>query len=332
MQQEGDNAGRSISLKRRFLQPRTFIALVLALGLLAFVFTRFDVDLSVTWQQVLDADPLFLLLGFAIYYASFPLRGLRWGMLLRNAGLRNEGKGLPSTAVLTEMVLLNWFANVILFARVGDIYRPYLLKEERDIPYARSLGTVLAERILDILVVVALLAAAALVLVGGMGRAVGAGYLLLGLGLVALMLTGLAVLWRFGAPIERLLPARLRPAWCAFRECTFGSFRQVPLLVLITTVVWLAEVGRLYFVLMALGLAVPLSFVFFVALAYAVAVALPTTPGGLGIVEGGMAGLLSFTVSSSAAWSATILDRSITFLSLIVVGLGIFGWREARRL
>ncbi|MEW6033410.1 MAG: lysylphosphatidylglycerol synthase transmembrane domain-containing protein [Chloroflexota bacterium] len=320
-----------VSLRRRFFRPHTVVALALAVAFLVFIFTRFEVSLSDTWRQIRGSDPLYYVLGLAVYYASFPLRGLRWKILLRNAGLDREGKGLPSIAALTQMLLLNWFANVILYARVGDIYRPYLLKEERDIPYSASLGTVVAERVIDVLVVVGLLGVAALVLLGGSTANVALQFVMVGAGLVVLILAALALLWRFGGHLDRWMPARVRSAWWSFRKSTFSSFRQVPLPVVLSVAIWLMEAARLYFVALALDVHIALPFVFFVAMAYALLVAIPATPGGFGLVEPGMAGLLTLAIASASAWSVTFLDRSISFLSLIVVGLVIFGWREVKR-
>lgn len=327
-----NNDTKPVSLRRRFFRPRTYITLALALAFLVFIFTRFDVDYSSTWQQIREANLWYYIIALLIYYVAFPLRAWRWKLLLRNAGLEKEGKGLPSTGSITQMLLLNWFANVILYARAGDLYRPYLLKEESGIPYSKSLGTVVAERIIDVLIVVVLLAASAVVLIGGTGGAVATRFVGAGAGFVALMFILLALMWFFGDKVERWLPERVRTLWLSFRLGTFHSFRQVYLPMVITAVIWLIEVGRLYFVGVALGIEVPLPWIFFVSLAYALLVAIPITPGGLGIVETGMAGLLVLTVSSAEAWSITILDRTITYLSLIVVGLSIFGWREISRL
>jgi hypothetical protein len=321
-----------LSLKRRFFRPRTYITLVLALAFLAFVFTRFDVDFSSTWQQVRGSNPLYYSIAVIIYYAAFPLRAWRWKILLRNAGLDKEGKGLPSLGAITQMLLLNWFANVILYARAGDIYRPYLLREDTGIPYSRSLGTVVAERIIDVLIVVVLLAAAVVVLLGGTESDVPLRFMLAGAGFVVLMLVLLALLWVSGGRIERWLPSRLRSMWLSFRQGTFHSFRQVYLPVGVTAAIWLIEVGRLYYVALALGVDIATPWIFFVSLAYALLVAIPVSPGGLGLVEPGMAGLLALTIPSVQAWSVTFLDRTITYLSLIAVGLGIFGWREVRKL
>jgi len=320
-----------ISLRKRFLRPRTFIALALAAAFLVFVFTRLDLDFAATWRQIRGSNPWYYLAALAVYYLSFPLRGLRWKLLLENAGLA-EDKRLPRVSALTQMVLLNWFANVILPARVGDIYRPYLLKEESGIPYSKSLGTVLAERIMDILVVVLMLAVAALALLGGLGRGVIGWYLGAGAAVVVALMIGLWLLWALKDRLGAWLPARFRPAWTSFSECTFRSFRQAPAPAGLSVVIWLTEVMRLYLVAYALNVSIPIAFVFFVALGYALVVALPTTPGGLGLVEGGMIGLLGLTVSYTSAASVTFLDRSISFLSLIVAGLVLFGWREVRSL
>ena len=67
----------------------------------------------------------------------------------------------------------------------------------------------------------------------------------------------------------------------------------------------------------------------FVTIANAILSAIPLTPGGLGIVEPGIAGLLTLAPALAAlepadalsvALSVALLDRSISYVSLIIFG------------
>ena len=60
--------------------------------------------------------------------------------------------------------------------------------------------------------------------------------------------------------------------------------------------------------------------VVFVALGTSIITTFPITPGGIGLVEAGMTGVLAIVLSPEEALSVTLLDRSINFLS--VIGLG----------
>ena len=93
---------------------------------------------------------------------------------------------------------------------------------------------------------------------------------------------------------------------------------------------WIFEMGRLYMVLMALGLDASPALIPVVALGHAVLSTVPT-PGGVGAVEPGVTGLLLIELSQPEAAAATIVDRSITYLSIIVVGGALFLLRQALR-
>ena len=95
----------------------------------------------------------------------------------------------------------------------------------------------------------------------------------------------------------------------------------------LTVVVWVAESARLYLVIQALPLHLALTppQVMFIALVASLLTTIPALPGGLVIVEGGIiAVLISFGLTSSEGLSVAILDRLISYWSLILVGLVVF--------
>jgi len=324
-----------ISLRRRFLNVRTLLSFVVAIALLVVAVERLDIDFSSVWDGITGCNPLYYALAFICYYITFPLRAWRWRVLLHNVGFRKEqGVNLPSLGGLTQILLINWFANCILYARLGDAYRGYLLKENADVSFSKTIGTVLAERVLDVVIIFLLLGVAVFGLVGGKGMVVVTVVLGAGVAMLVAIAILLGVMGHFGSVVERRLPTRIRRAFILFREGTLGSFDRLPILVSLSVGIWLLEAGRLLLVTEALGFSIGLSLILFVALANALLVAIPFTPGGLGLVEAGIAGLLTISVARNDAWSIAFVDRTISFLSIIAVGLLIFTlWHflQARR-
>jgi uncharacterized protein (TIRG00374 family) len=317
-----------LSLRRRFFNLRTVITFILAVAFLIFIFTRLNIDWGDTWDQITGIRPLFYILAFVVYYATFPLRAFRWRIMLRNVGFRDE---LPKLPRLTEIMLLSFFVNCILYARLGDVYRAYLLKEDSEVSFTKTLGTVLAERIIDLLVVVVLLVVAAVAFWHGFAGGAATIILVAGLAMLAVMAAIVVVMWRFGNRLERHLPYRLRSLYRPFHEGTLGSFRKVPVLLLLTVVIWLLEAGRYLMVSYALGLYPGLGLILFASLATAILVALPATPGGLGLVETGLTGLFLLFLSREDASSLVLVDRTISYLSLVVFGLLLFIWIQVWR-
>lgn len=335
-----------LSLGRRFLNYRTLISFVVALGLLVLLFERLNVNFGLTLSMIRACNPVFYAFAFLSYYVTFPLRALRWRILLQSAGYRQEdGVRMPSLWVLTQIILINWFGNSVIYGRLGDPYRAYLLKDAAaGVSISKNMGTVLAERCLDIIVVFILLIAAvfALLLTGGGGMTVAGIVMAVGsvmLVVVAVLLGGMG---RFGRSLERRLPGRLKTFYNLFEEGTLASFHRLSVVGPLSVAIWLLEAGRLALVIQALGgaigfgaLDVGLPVVLFAALGHALITAIPLTPGGLGLVEPGVAGLLMIgSFSRGMALSVVLLDRTISFLSVIVVGLLVFLWwhfTQARR-
>src|SRR5204863_4419063 len=118
-----------------FFNIRTALSFVIGLAILAFVLSRVDVNVAEIRARLAETNlPLFLA-ALLLYYATFPIRALRWQQLLANVGYANgsddDGPGqirLPSVGGLAEIVMLSWFANCIVPAKLGDAYRAYLLK------------------------------------------------------------------------------------------------------------------------------------------------------------------------------------------------------------
>lgn len=293
-----------------------------------FLATRFDLDWGATWANVRGMNPWLYLLAFAFYYTSFAFRSLRWRLLARNTGaLDSPETRLPSAFQMAQFIIMGWFVNAIMWLRLGDAYRAYAFAQESRGSFSWSLGTVLAERIIDMSTVLGLLLISAVLLTLTSDSSTFS-YMVLAAALTVFSAFAFLMVMRsYGSRVARFLPNRLESAYHGFHQGTLGGFKQLPTLFFLGFMGWLMEITRLYFVIQALGLDIPIPLVAIVALGNALLSAVPT-PGGVGAVEPGITGLLLLALARDDAVSVALVDRSITYVSVIIVGGLVFLARQ----
>ena len=299
--------------------------------MIGFLVLRFDLDWDLTWQSIRSIDPWLYALAVVAYYLSFVFRGARWRILARNAeSSRPEVAKLPSTFNTSILIVIGWFVNSVTWLRLGDAYRAYAFAEDSGASFSWSLGTLLAERLLDMITVAALIVVSVLLLTLTSGLAI-SGYIVAAALLMALVI-GLAVIWMriYGARLARLLPQRLEEAYHRFHQGTLGSLDHLPTVLSLGLIGWLLEMARLYLVVQALDIDVGLALIPVVALGHAILSTVPT-PGGVGAVEPGVTGLLLLELSRPDAVAVAITDRSITYLSVVLIGGLLFLVRQIIR-
>lgn len=313
-----------VSLGARLRQPRTIISIVLPIALLVlFVKSLPGFKVEELPDKILGANPWLLLAAFTIFYVGFPLRGLRWSMLVRRSGFALKVRDA------TEIIFLSWLVNCLVPAKLGDVYRAYLLKINSPVSLSRTFGTVFIERVLDLFAIVVLgLAAGFVSFRSGLPTDVQIVFAI-GVVFVLLLAFGLLSMRNFGRRIiTRLpLPHRVLEFYDRFEEGVFASIglSALPRLVVITGLIWATEALRLLLVVEALGLPgvhLGISGAFFVALSASLLTAVPLTPAGIGFVEGGIVGLLTlvYGVSQTDALAITLVDRAISVLTIIILG------------
>ncbi len=321
-----DELAPGVSLRKRLLNPQSLASFVLA-ALLLYIVAKSAGDLSQTLAIVRSANPWWYALAFLSYALTFPFRGLRWKQLLKNVGY-DEPAG-----ALTQFVFISWFVNCVVPAKIGDAYRAYLLKKHCGASFARSMGTILAERVVDTLALLAILGGAGLLVLGHrMPRNVQVAFGI-AIGLSVALLIVLLLMKNMGARFARLFSTRVQEIYERFEAGTLGSFkaRAMPTVVGYTMLAWLAEATRIYCVTRALdlpGRGIPFGFpqAAFLMVVSSLLTLVPT-PGGLGAVELGMAAVLrtlfvpaSLPGAAAITTSVWLLDRLVSYWALVVTG------------
>jgi len=294
-----------------------------------------------TWTAVRSANLLLFIAAFVIYYFSFVLRALRWRILLQNAGYtKANGIELPRFWKLVEIIYISFFANAIVPAKLGDLYRAYLLRQEINVSTTRSFGTVLAERLLDLIVLLLLFIPAIIIsLHENLPPQLRLSLELL-FGAVVAGIVCLFILRHAREHIARLIPLRFRDQYYHFQEGTLGSFRRLPILAGFTVGVWLCEALRFFFIALSLhliggDLVHIAAAAIFIGLGEALLSAIPATGGGVGFVEGGMVAMIALFYQGANAVNLTaaaiLLDRTISLLSILIIGFFVFLFAFSRK-
>lgn len=310
-------------LGRRVFQPQTIIGFIVAIAVLYFFYRRgFNLDFSEVWARMRSANGALLIAAFVIYYSTFIFRTLRWQILLGNVGYsRKAGVPMPSLLGLGEILYLSWFANCVTVARLGDAYRGYMLKRTAGVSFTVTMGTILAERLLDLVVLAGLMAISVFAAFRNSLPPEAESALIGGVVLAAVGLLGLASLRRLRPLIERLLPTRFFRHYHGIESGITGSLKRLPTLTSFSITGWAIEGITLY--LTARSLDAPLSIVgaLVVALVASLLTTVPFTPAGLGFAESGMVLVLQqLGLDANLAGAVALLNRVINYWSIIVIG------------
>ena len=323
-------------LTRRSTLFALLLTLVLVLGVVRAA-TSFDLnEVSLDLQR---ANPLWLLAALVASWATFPLRGLRWRMILSASGFT------ISRRAATEILTLSFWVNCVLPAKMGDVYRGWLLKHNGATSLGNAVGTVIAERLVDLATVALLGAASTFVAFGGKLPPTALALTAVALGVAAattlllLVARGFAAALIYALPIPDALKSGFTNAAASLRAGSGG--RVVRTALPYSLAIWIGESLRLAAVAAALGLfavspaagQIGIASTIFVALVSAVLTVVPFTPAGIGIVEAGMVGILValFGFSPESAIALALLDRLVGVGSLIVGGGALFALSPYRR-
>jgi uncharacterized membrane protein YbhN (UPF0104 family) len=134
---------------------RTIVVLAIALALVVLFLS--NVNLWGVLAAIARARPEWLALSLLTTFANLAIRALRWKYLLEPLGPTTFASAFRATAV-------GFAASAVLPARAGEVIRPYFLARQapRDqqgrMTATGAFATIILERLLDIVTVLALLA------------------------------------------------------------------------------------------------------------------------------------------------------------------------------
>ena len=252
----------------------------------------------------------------ALSLANYALRGLRWHLLSRAAGLR-----VPP--LRNGLYYVAGFAFAVTPGKLGEVVRLWLLRRHHGAPYERTAGVLLLDRVTDALPLVSLC------LPGAAGFAAGQAWGVAGL--AAFLFAVLALAARPGALAALVKFAygtvRRRPRLFAAALRSLRSLRALTRPSVLAMAFglglagWSAEVLATWLVLDGLGADVSLAAAAFVFAFGMLVGGLPIFPGGVGGAEATMvACLLLLGVDTGTAVTATAVIRLTTLGFALALG------------
>ncbi len=308
-----------------------------ALALALLLWALRGVHLGEVMRQIRESDPWPLALGVVLATLTFPLRLIRWRLLLRD-GSGTALKPWP----LWHAIAIGFMANNILPFRAGELVRVFAATKLAGVPFTASMSSVAVERVFDGLTCIGMLALGLLmsdlppnVLVGGVSLAGGAqlaGMLCFG----ALLGAGAIVAFPLAAEraVRRLLPAgrlteRLIGAIDGIRQGLASLGSPVLLLGVIvwSIALWASNALALWVSFAAFD--IPVSFWGALVLqgVIVIGVSVQLTPGFVGQFEAAIvAGLALYGIPNDVASSYAIAYHGATFLPITIAG----AWSLAR--
>ena len=121
------------------------ISLALGLGLVWFLNSKISADQRMQIIEGLkNIPPWLLIISILLAILGCVLRAFRWKMLLAPMGYS------PRNSTLISSIFIMYLGNLI-FPRLGEVLRCSVLLKEEDVPLEKGIGTMITERIVDIL-------------------------------------------------------------------------------------------------------------------------------------------------------------------------------------
>lgn len=255
--------------------------------------------------------------ALAMTFGNYVLRFLKWEFYLARLGIR----GVPKLD--SFLTFLSGFVLTVTPGKVGEVFKSLVLFETHGVPMPRTAPIVIAERLTDLVGVVAL------VLLGSVGFSGGLVWAGLGAFAVVVVLAVVAsraipdaiIAWMDGrgGALGRLAP-RVHTAWESLRTLVTPRALIVPTGLSIAS--WALEGMSLHVLLIGFHTPVRATMALFFYATSQLAGALIPVPGGLGVTEGSLEQQLVRLggVPSAAATSAMILVRFATLWFAVALG------------
>jgi uncharacterized protein (TIRG00374 family) len=294
-------------------------AIGIAISVAAVWILNQSVDVGAAFEALRKASPIWIVVMVITATLDISSRGARWRVLLAPIA------ALPYRRVLAY-TLIGYLANNVLPARLGELYRSHALGEGEGISRTTVLGTVVVERIVDTVMVVAIAAAAVLILSvrGVMSNAV-----LIGLAFVSLLVIALG----FGVAAHRLpgasrvteIVARWPRALELARRLREGLAVAVRPRTLVGALVfsalaWTASIGTFLAAGQAVGVQLSLAQAALLTSGVALVTIIPAGPGFVGTFELTVVEIAAgFGISRDAAFAVGLLAH-VMILGVTSVG------------
>lgn len=268
--------------------------------------------LEESWKLLQQIQIRYFVMAFLVYLLSVYFFAIRWQKVLSSIGYNLKATDI--FPILFGAIFVNNFTPASRFG--GEPLRIIWANRRFGISYTHALITILFERLVEAIPIFLLFLYALYFFppfrsifspeksFPTLNTAIFLLLAVLGIGIMS---------W--------LLRAKLEPLWNRLYQNWEQLRKSFVAALLLSCGVWALDIVRLEMIASALSLSIPLHIIATVSVLYLLLGCLPFTPGGLGIVEGGLIYLLLyFGLPLASAGSFVFLERFISYGISSVIG------------
>ncbi len=298
------------------------VGIIISVICLAAIF--FLIDIGKVIESLKSADYRFLLLSGPLIVAYLALRAVRWRVLLDNA--------VPLLQVF-HIQNIGYMLTQLLPLRLGDVARAILIGSVPPISIAQGLSTMVVERVLDLLFIVTLLplTVSQLDVLPAELRTASLVTGLLALTATIVLIVAANFRPKFTALARRILiyiPFLDTDRWTNVADelllglDAFTHLRSGLSLLFWSIALWVPMIFAYYTVMLAAGLDVNLVTAAYAMCAAALSIAVPSSPGQIGVFHAGViAALLLLGLPETESTSFAFLYHAFNLVIVIVLGV-----------
>ena len=315
-------------------------ALLAAAGLAVTAVCMYLAVRGVKLDDAIDAlrssDLLWLVPTIPVFALAIVLRAVRWWSLF-------AVDERPPLRAVTYALLVGYFFNNILPARAGEVARVIALHKRAQTPRAETVGTVVVERVLDILALLIILFASYpwLPEISWLRAAA-----IFGAIVVAVVCVLVVVIVRYDErAVHWLLSPLRRVKRAGFAErveqaavnATRGliALRDPGIAIrgfLLTIASWLVLAFSYWILMAAFHLDIPIVAGILVTVAINLSLVLPSSPAALGVFEAAtIVALRAFDIPQADALSYALVLHLLNLVPFLVIGAVLLGPAALRR-
>jgi len=301
------------------------VGAAISVALIILVFKQVDVD---SISQALQRTSVFwLLVALVFYWVEILLRINRWKRILVSVDSTIRYSSISNSFCVSAA------ANNIFPFRLGDILRAHLVGIQRNISRYSLMGSIVLEKLIDVVAVLLLTCWGAFGVLSQMGAMSKVGFAFLIGGVSVIVLGGIYLLSK-----NRFISNKL----VMFFHERLGHFKkgfgillkpQNLLLVFMETVlIWTFNTLAIWAIIKSLGVSLSVSEVLLLEGITGLAAAIPSAPAGIGTLQ--YAFLLTFGMmhlDKSVGVAASLLVQGVLLGSITLVGVLIFSFDSKTR-
>jgi hypothetical protein len=275
----------------------------------------------------------YLAVAFALMWVGFVWRTVRWKRLL--------DVGRPADDAIHfgdcfSVMTVGYMANNILPARIGEVARAYLVGRKTRTTKSFAFGTIVTERLADVLMLLLLISFTLLTLkLPPESKVIATGVAWLGFGCAAGLVSAIVLrptvvrlvergltavrLGRYAARLADMTDRFLRGVSCG------GSLRTLAWVWVDSFGIWIASLYLTWFVALACNLDVGVTQILYVMCYVNLGAMLPSAPGYVGTYQWFCTHSLSaFGVEKEAALAFSFVSHIVWYVPLTLLGLVLF--------